>query len=177
MLLVSTDRELVDLCSALLRLDEPHIIVSNQVFPRKTSYILQVCDYKFRGFLEARGLTPAKTMKIGMLDIPESVFADFLRGELDSDGGWYVGKGWREVDYLIGKFTSRSQGYLEWLQKTVYRLAGNEGRLQKSRLLYNGKKAEALAEWIHYAANLPCLQRKRRVWQNWVDHKRKAARE
>jgi len=168
MILVSTDREQIDLCAELLNLDDPHIIITAQGLPRKPAFILQVCDFKFREFLEARGLTPTKTMTIGPLDVPDSVFADFLRGELDGDGGWYVAKGWRSFPYLIGKFTSRSQRYLEWIHSTVLRLAGIDGRLQKSRLFYNGKKAERLGEWIYYAPNLPCLQRKRNVWQNWM---------
>lgn len=168
MLLVSTEREIIDNCAALVNLTEPHVIVWDQGFPRKTAYILQLCDYEFRAFLEARGLTPNKAMTIGALDIPDEVFADFLRGELDGDGGWYVSKGWRDVPYLIGKFTSRSQRYLEWIHQTVLHLTGIDGRLQNSRLFYNGKKAEALGEWIYYAPDLPCLQRKRNVWQNWM---------
>ena len=168
MQLVSTEREIVDNCATLLRLTDPHIIVWNQGFPRKTAYMLQVCDFRFRGFLEARGLTPNKTLTIGALDIPDSVFADFMRGELDGDGGWYVSKGWRGVQYLIGKFTSRSQRYLEWIHGRVLYLTGIDGRLQKSRLYYNGKKAEQLGEWLYYAPELPCLQRKRAIWHDWI---------
>ncbi len=168
MILVSTDRELVDSCAMLLRLGDAHIVISNQGFPRKTAYILQVCDYKFRDFLEARGIIPNKTLTIGTLDVPDAVFADFLRGELDGDGGWYVSKGWRDCRYLVSKLTSRSQPYLEWLRNTVWRLTGIEGRLQKSRLFYNGKKAEQLGEWMYYSPSLSCLQRKRNIWQNWM---------
>lgn len=168
MLLVSTEREIVDNCAKLLCLDAPHIIVCNQGFPRKTAFMLQVCDYVFREFLEMRGLTPNKTMTIGALDIPDIVFVDFLRGELDGDGGWYISKGWRGFPYLIGKFTSRSQPYLEWIHATVLRITGIDGCLQRSRLFYNGKKAEKLGQWIYYAPDLPCLQRKRNIWQNWM---------
>lgn len=168
MILVSTDRELIECCSAQLKLNNPHIIIWNQDENRKTPFMLQVCDFKFRHFLETRGLTPNKTLTINTLGIPDVVFADFLRGELDGDGSWYIGKGWRGVEYLIGKFTSRSQRYLGWLHGTVLRLTGIDGRLQKSRLFYNGKKAEHLGRWIYYAPNLPCLQRKRMVWQNWM---------
>ncbi len=92
MVLNSADRELVDLCGELLELDHPHIIVWNQDPPRKTTYILQVCDFEFRRFLEARGLTPNKTMTIRALDVPDEVFVDFLRGEFDGDGGWLAAK-------------------------------------------------------------------------------------
>jgi hypothetical protein len=168
MIFVSTERELVDACSTLLDLDSPHIVVARQDPPRKTSFMLQVCDYKFRQFLEVRGLAPNKTMNIGALDIPDSVFADFVRGEFDGDGGWHIGKGWRGYNYLIGKFTSRSQRYLEWLHESIHRLTGIEGALQSSRLIYNGKKAEELGRWMYYSLAVPCLPRKRTTWADWL---------
>jgi hypothetical protein len=48
MQLVSTEREIVDICAALLGINNPHIHVTNPGFPRMTAYMLQVCDYKFR---------------------------------------------------------------------------------------------------------------------------------
>jgi hypothetical protein len=81
--------------------------------------MLQVCDYVFREFLESRGLTPNKSLSIGPLDIPDAVFADFLRGELDGDGSWFLAKGWRGCLYLVGTFRSASQQFLEWLQQTI----------------------------------------------------------
>ncbi|MCX7839177.1 MAG: UPF0175 family protein [Anaerolineae bacterium] len=168
MQLVSTEREIVDNCATLLCLDDPHIIVWDQGFPRKTAFMLQVCDHVFREFLQARGLTPNKTMTIGALDIPDIIFRDFLRGELDGDGSWYVAKGWRGSPYLVSKFVSRSQSYLEWIHRTVWRLTGIDGCLHGSGLIYNGKKAELLGQWIYYAPDLPCLRRKHDVWQNWM---------
>lgn len=165
--LISTDRELVDLCATLLELNSPQII-SWDPPSRKTAFILQTCDHVFREFLESRGLTPNKTLSIGALNVPDEVFADFLRGELDGDGSWYLAKGWRGIPYLVGTFRSASQRFLEWLQQTIFRLTRIEGRLQYRKLFYNGKKAEALGAWIYYTPNLPCLQRKRNVWQNWM---------
>lgn len=170
MIFVSTEREIVESCAFLLQLTEPQIIVSDQGFPRKPAYMLQVCDHRFRAFLQDLGLTPNKTYTIGELAIPDLVFRDFLRGELNGDGGWYVAKGWRESKYLFAKFTSRSQTFLEWISNSVSRLTGIEGALQTSRLYYNGKKAEELGEWIYYEADLPCLRRKREVWDNWMNH-------
>jgi len=169
MILVSTDRELVDLSAFILKLEEPHITVADQGFPRKPAYMLQVCDHRFRAFLEELGLTPQKTYTIGALAIPDAVFRDFLRGELDGDGGWQIPSGWRDYKYLVAKFTSRSQSYLEWISESVYRLTGIEGALQASRLFYNGKKAEALGEWLYYDKQLLCLQRKRQIWENWMN--------
>ncbi len=166
---VSTDNQIINLIGVILQLSKPQVTVVRRKFPNKTAYMLQVCDYRFRAFLEGLGLTPKKTFTIGPLAIPDQVFRDFLRGELDGDGSWYVSKGWRDSKYLVGKFTSRSQIYLEWLQQSVSRLSGTQGALQPSRLFYNSKKAEALGEWLYYDTQLPCLSRKRQVWENWMN--------
>src|SRR5205085_8107818 len=121
--LVSTDQELVDLCAALLDLNDPHIISYHPPF-RKQVFMLQVCGYIFREFLETRGLTPNRSLSIGALDIPDAVFADCVRGEIDGDGSWFITKGWRGFPYLVGTFRSGSQQFLEWLQQTIFRLTG-----------------------------------------------------
>lgn len=176
-LLVSTDYQIVQLAVAVLGLTNPQIISISRRFPNKKAYMLQISDHKFRSFLEGLGLTPNKTHSMGPLSISDDVFRDFVRGELDGDGTWYVGRGWRGSKYLVSKFTSRSQAYLDWIDLTISRLTHIQGALQASRLYYNGKKAEALGNWIYYDSDIPCLARKRNVWENWMtDAKLAAAR-
>ncbi len=170
-ILVSTDFEVVDIYRRTLGVEDAHIIVVNPTPPRKTAYMVQVCDYVFRAFVEERGLTPQKALTIGPLDIPDSVFVDFLRGEMDGDGGWHVSQGWRGFEYLIAKFTSKSSPYLEWLRATVERLTGLEGRFSGHGLIYNGHNAEKLGEWLYYSPDLPCLSRKREKWEYWMQKK------
>jgi len=167
-ILSTTDFELVDIFRQLLGMNDAHVVVVNPLPPRKTAYMVQVCDYVFRAFVEGRGLTPQKALTIGPLDVPDSVFVDFLRGELDGDGGWHTSAGWREMEYLIAKFTSKSQPYLEWLKETVERLAGLVGRFSGHGLVYNGHNAEKLGAWLYYAPDLPCLSRKRERWEQWM---------
>ncbi len=167
-ILNTTDFELADTFRQLLGMNNAHIVVVNHAPPRKTSYMVQVCDYVFRSFVEARGLTPRKTLTIGALDVPDQVFVDFLRGELDGDGGWHIGHGWRGVEYLIAKIVSKSRPYLEWIQKTVERLTGLTGRFSGHGVVYNGHNAERLGAWLYYSPDLPCLSRKRERWAQWM---------
>lgn len=166
--LTTTDQELLDIFRTLLDMPDANVTVTHPLPPRKTAYMVQVCDYVFRDFIESRGITPQKTLTIGPLDIPDEVFVDFLRGELDGDGGWHISSGWRDVQYLVAKFTSKSRSYLEWLHSSIERLAGLVGRFSGYGLVYNGHNAERLGEWLYYASDLPCLTRKRNVWETWM---------
>lgn len=62
MQLVSTDRELIDLCAVLLQLEDPQIIVSCPGFPRKTVYMPQECDH--RSFLTLYARIPPSASAI-----------------------------------------------------------------------------------------------------------------
>lgn len=166
--LTTTDQELAVVFPQLLGIGSVHVTRVAPRPPRKGAYILQVCDYVFRSFIEARGLGPDKALSVGALDIPDEVFVDFLRGEMDGDGSWVIGRGWRGVRYLIGKFVSKSSEYLIWIQGMTERLAGLQGRISGHGLVFNGHKAERLGAWLYYRPDLPCLQRKRKRWENWV---------
>jgi hypothetical protein len=170
-ILTTTDFELVQIYQSVLGVQDTRVIITHPDPIRKTAYIMQICDYAFRTFIEDRGLTPKKSLTIGPLEIPDAVFVDFLRGELDGDGSWYVAHGWRKVEYLVAKFTSGSRIYLEWLQSVIERLTGLVGRFSGHGLVYNGYNAEKLGEWLYYATDLPCLTRKREKWVEWM-HRR-----
>src|SRR2546425_13370507 len=51
-----------------------------------TCYRVQWSDRRFYRWLLGIGLTPAKSLTLGPLDIPDEYFADFLRGCIDGDG-------------------------------------------------------------------------------------------
>src|SRR5258707_7527374 len=51
----TTDFEMAHLFGALLGLPEKHIIHVRQRAPRKAAYIVQICDYTLRSFMEQRG--------------------------------------------------------------------------------------------------------------------------
>lgn len=167
-ILNTTDKELANVFREVLGVPDLHVTTVHPAAPRRTAYRVQICDHVFRHFIETRGLTPQKALTIGKLDVPDSVFADFMRGELDGDGGWHTSKGWRGISYLVVKFTSKSRPYLHWLQQTIERLTGLIGRFSGHALVYNGHNAERLGHWIYYSPHLPCLSRKRDKWSQWL---------
>jgi len=81
------------------------------------------------------GLTPAKSLTLGPLSVPDEYFADFFRGCIDGDGTilvyidrYHVAKNDRYIyERLYVSIVSASQAFLEWLQTSVFRLAGIRG--------------------------------------------------
>jgi hypothetical protein len=135
-------------------------------------------DRKFYDWLRSVGLTPAKSLTLGALAIPDEYFADFFRGCIDGDGSvvtytdrYHVFKNEGYVyDRLYVSIVSASRVFIEWLHSTVSRLIGVTGSVSVRR--QNGKnpmwtlryaKAQSLRilRWMYYSADVPCLQRKR----------------
>jgi hypothetical protein len=50
------------------------------------AYRLQWTSRRFHSWLMSLGLTPAKSLTIGALEIPDEYFADFFRGCIDGEG-------------------------------------------------------------------------------------------
>lgn len=180
--ITSTDREVIDLYCRCLGLrpddipadqweisDAPpvHMHVTHRP-PYKVQYSIIFSDYRYRARLEDLTLTPNKSNTLGPLPIPDQYFQDFLRGEFDGDGCWSSDRRATRRT-LLGIFTSGSRAYLEWLQKTIERLAGiTNGHISGIDLRYERGAAEQLGRFMYYAPELPCLSRKRAIWEEWM---------
>jgi len=164
----SIDLELVKLYCQCLRLGDKVRIKKIQTPVGKPQYTVKFSDPGYRLFLERIGLTPAKSRTLGPLQIPDDFFRDFLRGCWDGDGTWYIHhRAARE--YLYAQLSSGSPAFLSWVQNTVKRLTGLKGSLSRRLLLrYGGSKAIELGYWIYYSSSLPCLQRKRAIWEHFA---------
>ncbi len=165
----STDREMIDNYIRLLNLDDINIMIKHT--STKDQYIVEFADSTYREFLETRGLTPNKSKTIAALDIPNSVFADFARGDLDGDGWWSMEKS-RGCLSLEGGFSSGSPVFLDWMRDTIHRLTDLNGHITSIRLRYRGQNAFRLGEWLYYQSDLPCLRRKRAIWANCLQQYR-----
>ena len=162
--LTSVDRELVETYLRLLQVCSVRISLHHT--SRKDQYTVAFSDPAYRAFLEACGLRPNKSTNIGRLNIPDGVFVDFARGNLDGDGCWSIEKtGTRS--YLAGEFSSGSPTFLEWMCDTIEQLVNLHGNITGIHLRYRGTKGKQLGEWLYYHPNLPCLSRKRAVWERW----------
>jgi len=128
--------------------------------------------------LEAIGLTPAKSLTIGRLAVPDEYFVDFFRGCIDGDGSvlvytdrYHTSKKESYVyERLYVSLVSASRPFVEWIQTSVCRLVGLSGTIAHStkqgrrpiwRLRYAKADSIRLIGWMYYSSEVPCLARKR----------------
>lgn len=126
------------------------------------------------------GLTPAKSLTLGSLAIPDEYFVDFFRGCIDGDGSivTYVDRynTFKSAAYvytrLFVSIVSASPRFIEWLRATIHRLRGLSGSVSVKRasgrrdiwcLKYAKRESLAVLRWIYYAPDVLCLGRKRRI--------------
>ncbi|MFQ6100998.1 MAG: hypothetical protein ACE5OS_07150 [Anaerolineae bacterium] len=60
-----------------------------------------------------------------------------------------------------------------WIHATIIRLTGLQGSLFRNpqgvwRLEYSYRKGKALLDWVYYSPELPCLYRKRAVYEKYL---------
>ena len=131
------------------------------------------------------GLTPAKSLTIPPLHIPDEHFADFFRGCIDGDGSillytdrYHATASDRYVyERLYLSIVSASHAFIDWLRATVYRLTHAEGSMTVQTragahsvwtLRYSKADSIRLLKWMYYAPELPCLQRKRATAERFL---------
>lgn len=170
----STDRELIEIYQQCLGVSL-HVTTGHR--PGRLPYhCVWLSDPAYRAFLEEVGLTPAKTKDrtLGTLKIPDEFFRDFFRGVIDGDGSIvvYTRKRWPNRRCLTVGLPSVCRPFLIWIRDTIARLTGVEGAIYRASrafcLQFTDSKARQLLFWLYYAPDLPCLQRKRDVWEAYV---------
>jgi hypothetical protein len=143
-----------------------------------SAYRVQWTSRHFHRWLRSIGLTPAKSLTIGALDIPDEYLADFCRGCIDGDGSivtyvdrYNTAKNPKYVyERLFVSLASASPAFLQWLRRRIERVHGISGHLTASRsegrremwqLRYAKRDSVTLLRWMYYSARVPALQRKR----------------
>lgn len=149
---------------------------------QKPSYRIQFGNIQLYRWLLTIGLTPAKTLTIGSIKIPNNYFRDFLRGHLDGDGSVYTyednyniykGKRYRNTR-VYTKFLSASESHIRWLYSMVSNLSPAKGIVEKHdpnrgtpnratlwQIKCSKYESIKLLRWLFYRKDLPTLQRKR----------------
>ena len=146
---------------------------------KKLSFRVQISDVTLYKWLTTVGLSPNKTLTIGKLNINDDYFPDFLRGHIDGDGSIiYYKDSYNShlnpkyvYDRLFVYVISASEKHVLWIRKTIKRLKGLSGSIQKRLpsklgtnpmyvLKFSTKEAKILLNWIYYKSDLPCLERK-----------------
>lgn len=163
--ITSKDIEIIDTVQRILNMD---VKVSKKLGGFGTSaYNLQFSNVALYDFLVMSGLTPAKSLTIGPLKIPDLYYPDFLRGYFDGDGTVYGfwDKRWRSsLMYYVG-YISASKIFLEWLQTNNLKLANTSAGVIKLgtrafALTYAKADSQKLYKYMYYKSNLPMLTRK-----------------
>jgi hypothetical protein len=143
-----------------------------------TLYRVQWSSRILHDWFVAIGLMPAKSLRLGELDVPEEYFADFFRGCIDGDGSLLLYTDWHlageKADYVYERLyvslVSASFKFVEWIRKTIQRHIGVAGTIHRGTkpghrpiwtLRYAKAKSIPILRWIYYSPDAPCLQRKR----------------
>lgn len=154
----------------------------------KPSFRVQFSSVQFYRWLIKIGLHPAKTHTLGHLDIPDEQFSDFLRGHIDGDGSITTYRDtyntFKHPKYVYTRlyvnFLSASKQHVDWIRSRVLALLGIRGHLccdsQKGRpgratmwkLRYAKKDSLKLLAWLYYRHNIPCLERKRGIAEQFL---------
>lgn len=133
------------------------------------AYRLQWSDIPFVKFLYDIGITPAKSLTIGAVKIPDTFFFDFFRGCLDGDGSSYCywDKRWKNSYMFYIEITSASLEFICWLKMKVMAMSGAKGHITKScgvnicyQLKYSKHEAVKIIDKI-YSNDGICLNRKK----------------
>ena len=98
---------------------------------KNMSFRVQFGDVVFYKFLQSIGLTPAKSLTLGKVNIPDEYFFDFLRGCFDGDGCSYSywDPRWRSSFMFYLSLASGSRVFIYWVQESINRLVGLNGRI------------------------------------------------
>lgn len=128
----STDYELISNVREILK--SKHKIGMQKYENRKgkVRYVLQIGSKKMFQDLLNLGLTPNKSKKVTLPDIPKSYFGHFSRGYFDGDGcvdfGFYQKKDRKKLSSIfITRFTSGNKKFLEDLLEYLKMYAGIKG--------------------------------------------------
>ncbi len=135
---------------------------------------IQFGNVKLYRWLVQIGLTPKKSKTLGVLEILDEFFFDFLRGSPDGDGciRTYMDAVFPNSRRLYLAFCSASRPHLDWIQQKVFKLSGLVGRINQGNrvweLKYAKKASQFLLKALYYAPNVPCLKRKQALAQPFL---------
>ena len=141
----------------------------------KKYFVLQFGDRNFYDFLLDLGLTPAKSLTLGKLVIPNTYFSNFLRGCIDGDGSIGVFRH-PESQYpqLRIRLYSGSKEFLRWIKSEVISNFGiktgwieNKGKTRIYKLVFAKEDSIKLLKFIYYKSDC-YLTRKYNIARDFI---------
>ncbi|HZP95219.1 MAG TPA: hypothetical protein VFC31_02620 [Candidatus Limnocylindria bacterium] len=174
----SMDRDLV--AAYLQLLGRSNMIREERTRIGNIAYSTQFGDAGLYRWFLMIGLTPRKSLTLGAISVPDHVLAPLVRGLLDGDGSVlnyiYQGTGKAHGTYeaLRASFVSASRTHIEWLRDRLAVARGIRGsvgtQLRPDRahdaykLAYANRESMVLLPWLYEGDHVPCLKRKRVIW-------------
>lgn len=134
---------------------------------KKPAYKIVWLGKALCGLLQLRFLTPRKSLTLRLPDVPESLWAHFVRGVMDGDGSLSAGGATRErrlrgKDGLVVSLGSGSRRFRDGIADVVERRAGVRGsrftttrgrKNPEHRLGWSWGSAMRVAEWLYAEAD------------------------
>ena len=165
----SKDLELAELFKSCLGLKNTIGRKASGATKEKKYFVVQFGDVIFYQFLASIGITPRKSLTLGVVRIHGSFFWDFLRGCLDGDGTFYSywDPRWRSSFMFYTVFCSASKKHILWLRHKISNFLKIKGHITKSpikicyQLKYAKKDSLKLLRKVYYSKRVACLSRKR----------------
>ena len=159
-------------------------------YSKNICYRVTFSNVKFYNWLLSIGLKANKTFNLGCLKIPDKYFPDFLRGHIDGDGSiiHYVDKHnvYKNKKYIYHRlyisFRSGSLLHIRWIRQNINRLLSTRGSLSGWKspkrsdqkvgwtLRFCKKDSLTLLKYLYYKPGLPCLLRKKRVAETFLEN-------
>ena len=143
-----------------------------------TVYRIQIGSKEMFEDLESLGLTPRKTNRLVLPNVPDKFFASFVRGYFDGDGNVWMGtinnKRKKPTKVIQVSFTSGCQEFLECLLRELKKRGIRGGSLFSvkakncQRLTLSTLDALKVHEIMYNVPSKLCLERKKRVFEQFV---------
>lgn len=123
---------------------------------------------RFYYLLENMGLMPNKSKKLGKLKVPDNMFYDWLRGEVDGDGCVGIYNGYLQLGIYSG-----SKEFLQWISQELkkYDLVKGKGNVNEHKgayqLRFANQDSSSIAKAIYDDAHY-YLRRKYEVVREFI---------
>lgn len=185
----SLDRDLVATYLALL--GRSNTIGVEHTKSGALAYRAQFGDAEMYDWLLSIGLSSRKSLTLGGITVPAEQLPHLVRGLLDGDGSIlnyrYEGSGKARGTYeaLTTCFVSASRAHVDWLREQLHHALGIWGSIGSHRpasrrhhihrLAYAKRESERLLPWLYSAPDVPCLARKRAIWDAYLARAPRAA--
>lgn len=162
----SVDKEMVDNLKRALSIKNKVSLGVRGGEKIKKYFYVTFGDIVFYRFLNKIGLTAAKSKTIKSVAVPDSFFADFLRGVFDGDGTFYSfwDTRWPNSFVFQMAFASASIDFINWLKSQLKRLFYVKGFVKKGDGVYNltyfKGDTRKLFDAMYYKDDILFLERK-----------------